>query len=306
MCPRSVKPRWLVITADDFGVSEGVNQAVLEAHHMGVLTSASLIVTGEAWEEANALASQVPSLEVGLHVALAVGGPLTRPASIPTLVASDGLFCGRRQLLMRALTGQLERDEVARELDAQLGRMVNLGIEPAFINGDQHVHILPVVRDVVLDRASSLRIPVRTPRERLLFRTGRMRPLDWAGSMGRLGTKATLRSLARGFACRAHERGVFTNHGFLSPFGLFPVPRFDASALTMTLGHIRTGVTELMVHPAYTDEGLGRFWDAPVSELANRHEEWLALTDDAFISSIRRSGVTLATFTEAQRAWKTP
>src|SRR5207249_2839194 len=116
--------RRLVVTADDFGAAPEVNAAVVRAHRDGILTSTSLMVTGDAVEEAVQLARETPSLAVGLHLVLAQGRPAAPPAEIPDLVAADGAFrrapidTGIRYAWQYLLgTG---RAQLRREIEAQL------------------------------------------------------------------------------------------------------------------------------------------------------------------------------------------
>src|SRR5947209_20584184 len=84
--------RRLIVNADDFGRSHSINQAVVRAHREGILTSASLMVNGEAADEAIVLARQNPRLGVRLHVSLICGTSALAPAAIPGLVDAGGQF----------------------------------------------------------------------------------------------------------------------------------------------------------------------------------------------------------------------
>src|SRR5262245_41214934 len=91
-CAATVRPRRLIVNADDFGVSEAVNEAVIRAFTTGVLTSCSLMVTGAAFEHAVALAQAHPGLAVGIHLVTVMGRAVLPPAEIPTLVDAAGNF----------------------------------------------------------------------------------------------------------------------------------------------------------------------------------------------------------------------
>ena len=109
--------RRLVVNADDFGRSASINEAVIQAHQDGILTSASLMVNEPALEEAVALARKNPRLGVGLHLALSHGHSILPPEKIPGLVNSSGEFSDRaaatglRYFMHRELRAQL-RDEI--------------------------------------------------------------------------------------------------------------------------------------------------------------------------------------------------
>ncbi|MGH2757040.1 MAG: carbohydrate deacetylase [Actinomycetota bacterium] len=289
--------RTLIITADDFGVSSGVNRAVVEAHGSGVLPSAALAVPTDAAEEAMEIATRDPSLEVGLHLILADRRPVADPGRVASLVTERGMFASRGQLLRRALRGQIHLPEVAIELGAQLEALESGGISPAFINGDQHVHVLPTVRDAVISEAARRDIAVRVPNESVIP--------TMSGSSGyssnakRAMAKTSLRVLARGFRRRASRAGVFLNQHFVSPFGFFPSPRFDAGAFVSLLDGTRPGVTELMVHPGYPDAALVEFWGTE-KEANEREAELRALLSAEFAETLARSGIILTDFRHAR------
>lgn len=137
----------VVLNADDFGRSPEINAAVVQAHRAGVLTSASLMITGEAAAEAVSLAREMPSLSVGLHVVLVDGRSALPPSAIPRLVDAQGLFCRRpfQAGLRHALLGREGRAQLRRELEAQLERFAETGLPLAHVDGHCHLHVHPVV-----------------------------------------------------------------------------------------------------------------------------------------------------------------
>ncbi|MGL5033811.1 MAG: ChbG/HpnK family deacetylase, partial [Microcystaceae cyanobacterium] len=87
-----MQTKQLIINGDDFGLSSSVNQAIIQAHTEGILTSTSLMVTGQACQEAVELAQQNPNLGVGLHLVLVCGRSQLSPVEIPNLVDKNGKF----------------------------------------------------------------------------------------------------------------------------------------------------------------------------------------------------------------------
>lgn len=290
------QPRRIIVTADDFGVSAGVNRAVLDAHRAGSLTSASLAATGAAVAEALDIAARNPELEVGLHLVLAAGRPVSEPGAIPSLVTRDGRFRSRRELALLATAGRVDPGDVEREARAQMSRLRTASV--SFLNGDQHVHVLPVIRDVVLRIAAEASLAVRVPREVLVYRPGSL----MGPAAPRWLLKLGLNSLARAFASRANAERVPINDGFISPFGLFPRPRFTLDAFATILDAARGQVVELMVHPAYVDVDLRVFW--PGVDLG-REEELRALVDPAFPDLLAERGFHLASFADLARPGQT-
>lgn len=138
--------RRLIVNADDFGASDSINQAVAQAHREGILTSASLMVTGPAFEEAVELARQLPRLGVGLHLTLTGARSVLPPRDIPGLVDSAQRFganpvtAGWRYFFRRSL-----REPLRREIHAQFEKFFATGLRLDHVNGHQHVHLHPVV-----------------------------------------------------------------------------------------------------------------------------------------------------------------
>ncbi len=104
--------RRLIVNADDFGFTSGVNRAIVEAHARGVVTSATLMANGRAFAEATQLARSVPHLSVGCHVVLIDGQPVLAPALVSSLVSQpeeSGSFFrdGLKSFAIRALAGAI-------------------------------------------------------------------------------------------------------------------------------------------------------------------------------------------------------
>jgi len=159
-------PRRIVINADDFGLSRGINAGILAAMARGLVGSASVVVNMPDSAEALRLARE-HQLDIGWHVNLTLGEPVCDPAMIPSLVRADGTFHSVKQLLLRCLLRRVRADEVARELEAQWNVLEDAGLRPKHLDGHQHCHVFPVIRDVVRNLVKDHRIPlVRLPDEK--------------------------------------------------------------------------------------------------------------------------------------------
>ncbi len=162
------RPR-IILNADDFGRSASINAGVIRAHRDGVLTSASLMVTGEAAVEAVALARRTPTLAVGLHLVLAGGRPALPASEIPHLVGPSGLLPASPVWAGLGYSlGRAARTELARELEAQFGLFAAAGLPLAHVDGHMHLHLHPVALDLILPlaREHGARI-LRLPRDDL-------------------------------------------------------------------------------------------------------------------------------------------
>ena len=155
----------VIFNADDFGRSSAINRAVLQAHREGVLTSASLMVTSDAVEEAVALARATPTLAVGLHLVLSDGRPASPPREIPHLVDRAGCFpANPARVWIQYMFSAAARGEMVREVRAQFERFAATGLPLDHVDAHQHIHMHPAVFNVLLPLArqygaSGVRLP---------------------------------------------------------------------------------------------------------------------------------------------------
>jgi predicted glycoside hydrolase/deacetylase ChbG (UPF0249 family) len=233
----------LIINADDFGLSEGINRGIMEAFDAGVLRSTSIMVGMPAFPDAVRRAGAAgKALGIGLHFALTAGRPLT-PA--PSLVISEtGDFLSLSALIRRALLGRVNPREVADECAAQIARAREARLELTHLDGHHHVHVLPGIRDAVRRVVQAEAIPaIRRPRERLFGVPAWRR---------RLPERLLIRVLANDMNPE-RWRVRMTSHFVGST--LLGAPHFEAGLLRV-LGWLPEGTTELMVHPGYVTGAL--------------------------------------------------
>src|ERR1051325_5584813 len=137
----------LIVNADDFGMTSGVNRAVIDAHTLGMVTSTSLMATGDAFDAAVTVAA-MQEISIGCHIVLLEGAPLLPPESIPSLATrnGDGSPCFRRRLgeFIRAATlGLLPGEEIKREATAQIEKLQRAGIHLTHADTHKHAHVFP-------------------------------------------------------------------------------------------------------------------------------------------------------------------
>ena len=159
----------LIVHGDDFGLSHKVNQGILRAHCDGILTSTSVLANGAAFEEAMALSREVPTLDLGIHLTLTEEWPVLPRDAIASLVDTQGRFYNHAMtFIKRYISGQISVEEIRRELDAQVRKVLSHGVPVSHLDGHQHIHMLPAIRRITIELAKEYAIPaVRLPRERL-------------------------------------------------------------------------------------------------------------------------------------------
>jgi len=160
---------YLIINADDFGFSDDVNTAIIQAHEEGILTSTSLMVTGDAAQNAIALAKNHPHLAVGLHLVLVCGKSVLPPAQIPNLVDSQGNFSDNpTQAGLNYQFNQATRAELRLEIAAQLEKFRDSGLNLSHVDGHLHLHVHPVILNILTEFAGEFQIKfIRLPSEEL-------------------------------------------------------------------------------------------------------------------------------------------
>lgn len=243
----------LIVNADDFGLTAGVNRAIFELHAGGVLTSTTLMARAAATGEAISLARSAPSLGVGCHVVLADGEPVLPRSDIPSLIdRRTGQFLPTLDgFLLRLFSGAIRPRHIEAEAAAQMAFLQSAGLELDHFDSHKHLHMFPAVLGPVLRAARAAGIyAVRNPFEP-----------EWAvratggASWPRRAQVRALRGLAPYFRRRVAKQGFATTDGTIAVVGTGVL---DASTIRSLLAHIPAGTWELVTHPGYNDADLTR------------------------------------------------
>jgi len=173
----------IIFNADDFGISRGVNQAIIKAYEEGILNSASLMVNQKYAREAAAAATAMPGLELGLHLNLTNEYCAAPAEEIELLVDADGKFKnGFVKLLLLSLFKRKQLQlEVRREAEAQILKARAMGVKLQHIDSHRHVHLIPAIFEVVSDLAQKYQLGrIRTMNECGLLTAAHTHGLGWA------------------------------------------------------------------------------------------------------------------------------
>ena len=163
----------IVVVADDMGESSSLNSAIAEAHKRGILTSASLMAGGQAFEEAVMIAVECSNLSVGLHVTLCDGRAVLPPSQIPDLVDHDGNFEKSPAKAWINYTGAGVFSQIEAEVDAQFSKLYRAGVHPTHVDGHHHLQMHPRIFEIVCRRASKRGVGwIRLPSEPLALVLG--------------------------------------------------------------------------------------------------------------------------------------
>ena len=269
--------KWLIVNADDFGISSRRNAGIVEAHRLGIVTSASLMAYAPAFREALNYARACPALDLGVHLNLSEGEPVVLGHT--SLVGPDGKFWGKEEARRRAKENLFNLAEVEREADAQIDVLQQAGLRVTHLDGHQHIHIYgalpdPIGRACTRRGVRCFRCPADTLRPPMEISPGKMSRLEEYRVAAHRATE-----VYAGFKMRSTEH--FAGIG-LSGY-------LDLENLLTAIKQLPEGLTELMVHPGYLDapDGLS---------VPERETELRALTDPRVKALLTQDDIKLTTF----------
>lgn len=274
----------LIVSADDYGLTERVSEGIIDAHEHGVVTSASIIAVAPAFESAAKRLHDVPSLGIGAHFTV-VGEdpPLLSAREIPSLVDKAGNFWPTwRAFVPRAAAGRIDPDDLRREFTAQLDAIRSAGLVVDHFDTHQNVHLWPMVSDVLLDLGDANDVhAIRVMR-----------------SNGRGPIGITVRQLARRLEAQLRERHwAWTD----AATGLDEAGSIGLGEMVEAVGRLASSgasSAELATHPGLPDDPeRERYrwnykWDA----------EFNALCSETVRIAIDELGFRLGTFADLPRA----
>lgn len=245
--------RRLIVNADDFGLTAGVNQAIAELHDAGVLTSATLMARARATEEAIQLALARPTLGVGCHVVLVDGQPILSREKIPSLIdPRTGEFYATLGAFLRNLfTGAIRPSDIEAEASAQIQLLQARGLKLTHIDTHKHTHMFPrVLRSVLLAAKQAGIRAVRNPFEpEWAVATARRAPLV------RRAEVAALRILGPRCLTVVRDAGFSTTDGTIA---VAATGILDENGVRALLGRMPEGCWEFVSHPGYNDQELAQ------------------------------------------------
>jgi predicted glycoside hydrolase/deacetylase ChbG (UPF0249 family) len=278
-----VNKRRVTLSADDYGLAPGVSCGIRELLAAGRLTGTACMTGGPHWPDEAARLKTIHGenpFDVGVHLTLTEQPAIT---DMPGL-APDGRLPGLGRLIGLALTGRIDRAEVAGELTAQIDRFeAAWGAPPDFLDGHHHAHQLPIVGDVVLDLYRTRLNPGRAWIRRCTAPLGRV-----------LGTGVAVRralvigALGRSFSRRLDRAGVVSNRVFAGVRDFTGEPPYATLMRNWLIG--APDGTLIMCHPGYVDDVLR----AADSLTSPREEELSYLISPEFPALLDELGMTLA------------
>lgn len=285
--------RRLIVNADDFGFTAGVNRAIIEAHARGVVTSSTLMANGAAFAEAARLAGSAPRLSVGCHVVLIDGEPVLNSKQLPSLTARSPRFGDNlKTFALRAIAGRIDAEEIAAEATAQIRKIQAAGIEISHFDTHKHTHLFPKILRPLLRAAAACGVrAVRNPfGPRRPLRSSQLlrRPSLWT----RYAEVRVLRSFAGRFREAVDREGIATTDGTL---GIEVTGALDETLFHAIAQSIPEGTWEFVCHPGYNDADLNA---ARTRLRESRETELRVLTLPTAREVLSREGIELISYRE--------
>jgi len=239
----------LIINADDFGLTDGVNEAILELNAAGALTSATLMATGQSFRSAVHAAFAQTTLDVGCHVVLVDGTPVLPHTQIPSVASADGFRRTLGEFVKELMLGRIRESEIEAEAVAQIARIQSSGLSVSHVDTHKHTHMFgrvlrPLLRAAVMRGVGAIRNP---------FEPGWSIKATGAAGLARRLQVNVLRTQQRGFRKAVREAGIATTDGAI---GVLATGSLDASTLQQLLAAMPDGTWELVCHPGYQDAAL--------------------------------------------------
>lgn len=284
--------RRLIVNADDFGLTAGVNRGIAETHHTGIVTSTTLMANSGAFDDAVQLARSHPELSVGCHLVLVDGSPVLGADNVSSLM--DPRIPGHfRQNIsgfaFRALSGRLDAGEIEAEATAQIRKLQSAGIQVSHIDSHKHTHMFPQVLRPLLRAAQTCGVrSIRNPVGRIAFSL----IVDKPGLWKRYGEVRVLNSLSARFRQGVRDAGMFTPDGSL---GIVATGSLDARWIELILENLPEGTWELVTHPGYQDPDLRNI---ATRLRASRDLELAILTSADTRHLLDKNGIQLVSYRE--------
>ncbi len=274
----------LIVAADDFGLTQSVNEGIARSCRDGIVTSVNIIPTGEAFEGALRLAKEMGLGEIGAHLALTETSPVTEVSRISTLIGGDKAFHkGRTSFGLRYLLGRIDLGQAYVELKGQLEKLLGAGLSITNLSSHEHIHMLPGILDIFVKLAKEYGVPaIRYPHRESA------RP---AFGGGRTARRLVLSCFEKGMGSTLKAAGIASPDHFL---GFLDSGNLGEGALIGMIGSLRDGTTELVCHPGFLGPRiLDRY---PFHR--NCEAELAALTSQRVKKLVASSGVRLVRYGE--------
>lgn len=276
--------KYLIVAADDFGLTTSVNAGIYKAMREGVVTALNLMPSGDAFDDAVSLAKSLDTKEIGAHLSLTESSPVSGKNKIPTLTDKDGRFRKNHMaFFLEYLFGKISTDEVYSELRAQLDKLKDAGARPLCLSSHEHIHMVPGILKIFLKLAKEYDIPS--------IRCVRSEPV-----IPPMGVKKVFKSLIGRYLANVNAEGykcstIVCADNFL---GFLDSGSLNEAILEKMITSLKDGVTELVCHPGFIGPEILEKYRFHL----NCEDELFALTSKKIRKLIEREKIGLVGYSE--------
>ena len=276
--------KYLIVSADDFGSFESLNQGIIKAFKDGIVTSIHLMPAASEFQDALAQARAAGIKEMGAHLCLTREAPVTNPDLIPTLVTNNDRLKGRGRIFLDLLLKKINLQEIRLELKNQLERIKNSGIKITSLSGHEHVHMLSEILNIFIELAKEYKIPaIRYPRQE---------KLGGVITINKFYKICVLVYFQRKMGVVLRKSGLLYTDNFS---GYLDSGKLNEEVLMRLLRSLGEGCTELMAHPGFLSPEVKK--GSPF-HAKNCENELAALTSARIKQLVSDLNIKLVTFEE--------
>ncbi|NPV70685.1 MAG: ChbG/HpnK family deacetylase [Firmicutes bacterium] len=280
--------RRLIINADGLGFSPGVNRGIRETAAFGLVKSTSALVNFEAAEEIPQFARDFPMVSIGIHLNLTVGRPVAEPSRVRSLIdPQSGEFYGNR-LPFLLMSGRVKWNEICLELESQVKKMIDFGIQITHVDGHQNKHLYPPLFFAVLETAKKYGIKRIRSHRRFLTGSPRQKLNYYVAHPQRLATHMAGRVLTD----YARVKGLRCADRLISPGYADSSRKYLLSSWMELAKILPSGTSEIYCHPAYPDDILRRY----ATYVEERRIEVEVLTSEELRASFAMANIEIISF----------
>jgi len=274
--------KYLIVTADDFGLTQSINEGIMKACREGIVTSVSVLPTGEAFDDAIRSAKAAGIKSVGAHLALTETTPVTDPRKIPTLVAKDNRFYkDYLRFFLKLFSKKIDYDQAYIELKGQLDKLMDAGIPVTNLNSHEHIHMMPDILKIFVRLAKEYNIPsIRYLHGDILLSPFKIKKIYKAIVLSYFGVR--MNSALEGSGIARQDNLM----GFLDSGGL------NENILINMLNALGEGTAELVSHPGFLGPELLERYRFHL----NCESELFALTSPRVKKIIKDKNIKLITY----------
>ena len=284
--------KYLIVNADEFGLSEGVNKGIIEAYKNGIVKSTTLVVCGKGYSQAVEYLKNNNGLDAGVHLTLTDGMPIASNDKVITLVNKENKFYKRDEFIKKMMLGKISTEEIKTEFVAQIDKTNASGISLSHLDSHQSTYIHPKIFPIVIEIAKKYGLPIRFPIDPVFLNK---KPSFKFKTNIHIAKKILLKVFSIKQKNQMRVLGVKTSDHFRTYFDFHADKRDYEEAFIRLLSSLNEGVTEVMTHPGYWDADLCE-WVYGEEDKLLRENELKVLVSDKIKNYIKDNSIEVINY----------